>query len=139
MFKAEKFNNSVIHKLHQLVFRFDKSISKSLQQNIGLKYTSFMVLMSITKCGYCNQKFIADFLNLTEAAISTQIDVLEKEQLLHKKMDPNYRSQRVLTLTELGQKKLDQALEVIKPMTHNVFGILSRDEESQLCSILDKL
>ena len=139
MFKAEKFKNSLIHKLHKLVFKFDKDVSKSLQSKIGLKYTSFMVLMAIVKCGNCNQKYIADYLDLTEAAVSTQIDQLEKEGFLHKKMDPNHRSQRVLTVTEEGEQKLDQALEVIKPMAHSIFGILDSEEERQMCLMLDKL
>ncbi|MFZ2719967.1 MAG: MarR family transcriptional regulator, partial [Minisyncoccia bacterium] len=53
------------------------------------------------------QQRIAEFLNLTPAAVSRQIDTLSEEGLIKREQDPDSRRSHVVNLTPAGTSRLE--------------------------------
>lgn len=90
--------------LHKTVFSLDRYADRLLSENSHGTFSQFLVMTAIAKCPKVSQQKIAEFLNLTPAAVSRQIDVLVSAGFIARKEDPQSRRAHVIELTASGEK-----------------------------------
>ncbi|MFZ2556097.1 MAG: MarR family transcriptional regulator [Minisyncoccia bacterium] len=96
-----------MRNLHKTVFMLDRFADRLLAEKMGGTFSQFMVLMGIAQCPGLSQQRIAEFLNLTPAAVSRQIDTLSEEGLIKREQDPDSRRSHVVNLTPAGTSRLE--------------------------------
>lgn len=96
-----------MRNLHKTVFMLDRFADRLLAEAMGGTFSQFMVLMGIAQCPGLSQQKIAQFLNLTPAAVSRQVDTLSEEGLISRKQDPESRRSHIVDLTPAGEARLD--------------------------------
>lgn len=96
-----------IYLLHKIVHLLDKQADSFLQNELGITYTQFMILMFLEQQPHISQKEIASKLNFTQAAISRQIESLHYLEFLERQALPHNRRRNRLLLTTNGQTKLE--------------------------------
>lgn len=99
--------------LHKAVYLVDRSAERILKDHNGGTFTQFLVLMSIGKCPGLSQQKIADFLDLTPAAVSRQIDALVAQGHIDRAVDTKNRRSHIVTLTKSGETRLESMKDAL--------------------------
>jgi DNA-binding MarR family transcriptional regulator len=86
-----------------------------------------------------HQHHIAECFGLSAAAISRLIDVLVDKKYLTRTVDAANRRRHTLQLTDLGQEKVTQSIELIRTMEKELYSVLSEQELDQFKSMLQRL
>jgi MarR family transcriptional regulator for hemolysin len=126
-------------KLHRFVFLLEKLADQTLQQEAEMTFSQCMILRSLGINPDCSQRSIARCRDLTQAAVSRQVETLREKKLVLRKENAQNRREHILTLTAAGQKKLDQGMAIIQREFDAVFKAVSAAERTQLESAVDKL
>lgn len=124
------------HKLHSSLSRHGDNL---LQEKFDFGLSQFMILKAAGYSPNTSQCKVARFLNVTEAAVSRQIDSLVGRGLLTKIPNAENRREHVLELTEEGRERLAEAKVALEAVYKDLFSVLTHDEQSRLRMILGKL
>ncbi len=133
------FKNSLIFKVHHLVLLTDKLASKKLQESTGLSLSQFLLLSMLQCSPTVNQKQIANWLGVSEVAVSKQIEQLEKLGLVEKQGNQPDRKQKFWRLTTKGQSKFQSAIVIMHDLSEQWQGLLDQSELQLLNQVVDKL
>jgi DNA-binding MarR family transcriptional regulator len=133
------FTENVGFLLHKLMFIMDKRADENLQACCDLSYSQFLILMMIVKCQLPTQKIVSNNLNLTEAAVSKQIETLHQKGFVQRTINSHNRRENILQLTNLGQEKFQKSWSVLENMGKDVFEKLTAQEQESFRTILTKL
>lgn len=131
--------DKVTSGIHRLVAWMDKEADYLLRSNFNLSYTQFLVMCMVEDYEFASQRKIAECLNLTEAAISKQVDILYQGNFLIRKENPTNRREHILSLTETGLESLKKAKMYLDQKLQEMFVVLSDTEEQHLNNALEKL
>jgi len=104
-FPPENPYERFLRAIHKSVYVIDRNADRLLTEKEGGTFSQFLILMAIAQCSGLSQQKIADFLDLTPAAISRQIDSLVKAELIVRKQDPQSRRSHVVSLTPAGKSR----------------------------------
>ncbi len=104
-FPPENSYERFLRAAHKAVYVFDRKADRLLAETQGGTFSQFLVLMAIVQCPGLSQQNIASFLDLTPAAVSSQIDTLVKAELIERKQDPHSRRSHVVSLTTAGETR----------------------------------
>ena len=85
------------------------------------------------------QTTIATWLNQTEAAVSRQIGLLQKENLITKEVDPKNRRNHVIILTPEGGTFTHKAMRTLVKEYKPFFAELSSVQQEALNTMLEKV
>jgi DNA-binding MarR family transcriptional regulator len=111
-----------------------------LQDSCGLGMSQFKIIWVLTThSDGVLQTNIASWLNLTEAAVSRQIGLLEDEGLIHKTVDPHNKRNHMIGLSAKGKKRAQQAMEVLTEEYKPYFATLTGAEKDSLNAMLEKI
>jgi len=94
-----------LRAVHKSVYAIDRNADRLLTEKEGGTFSQFLILMAIAQCSGLSQQRIAEFLDLTPAAVSRQIDSLVKAGLIVREQDPQSRRSHVVSLTPTGEKR----------------------------------
>jgi MarR family transcriptional regulator for hemolysin len=94
-----------LRAVHKCVYAIDRSADRLLTEKEGGTFSQFLILMAIAQCSGLSQQKIAEFLDLTPAAVSRQVDALVKADLIVRAEDPLNRRSHVVSLTPAGEKR----------------------------------
>lgn len=125
--------------LHRIHFLLDRLGDQVLQEKHRITFSQFMTLFAIKHCGEVSQRHVADFQNITEAAVSRHIEKLRKSGLLNRIENPHNRREHILTLTEAGVRIADEAIETLDTNLKTVFQALSATEKQRLGQALETI
>lgn len=128
----------LLHQLHKIVFTVDKAADEILTKNINLTFSQFLILIAVTFKPKCSQKDIAKFLNVTEAAISRQILLLEKQGYITIYINKENRRENIITITKLGTKKRTQAEKLLGRESLDYFKDFTKSEAKQFHKLSEK-
>lgn len=131
-----------------MIERFDKSL-KVLMHNLGpqlinhthLGLTPGQVFMLhfIRKENQCTVSKLADKMEVAPSAITVMLDRLEAHGFVSRSRDTTDRRIVIITLTDDGEEKLDQVLEVRKKITQHCFNQMNPNELDSFIGSLEKL
>ena len=130
---------NIVYKIHGLVMAMDKEAEDFFHANLSLSYNKFLILFVIgDKCAG-TQKEVSDMTNLTEAAVSKQVESLRQSNYLTREENTKDRRQHLLKLTDSGEKILESALNIMHQNTSSFLSTLDDEELQNLNKYLDKL
>ena len=136
---SQNFSEAIAYKIHKAVFVMDKIADSALQNNCDLTLSQFLSLMVIIQNPNIKQIDIADFLEITEAAVSRQIDVLKNKKLITISQNEDNRRENLLFPTAQGKQIFTKSNEILHKTFNSLYQILTDKEKEQLEKILDKL
>lgn len=105
-FPPENSYERFLRAAHKAVYVFDRKADRLLAEAMGGTFSQFLVLMAIAQCSGPSQQKIAEFLDLTPAAVSRQIDTMVKAGIIVREQDPQSRRSHVVSLTPEGETQL---------------------------------
>ena len=136
---SNNFSDAIAYKIHKAVFVMDKVADFSLQNKLDLTLSQFFILMAVDRNPNVTQIEIAKFLELTQAAVSRQIEVLRNKKLISITQNERNRRENILHPTPLGQKLFKQASKILDETFGNLYEIMNEKEKENLEKSLDKL
>ena len=136
---SENFSEAIAYKIHKAVFVLDKVADTTLQSKIDLTLSQFLLLMVVIQHPNIKQIEIADFLELTQAAVSRQIDVLKNKKLITITQNEENRRENLVSPTASGNKVFNQANDILQTTFEDLYKVMTEKEKENLEKSLDKL
>lgn len=134
-----KLTDNIGFLLQHLTFMLARRNDILLQDELGIGYAQFKLLMVIKWKPFIRQKEIAQQLGQTEASISRQIKLMLEDGLLQSQQRPENRRERIAVLTPRGERICSEALAMLKKYHQPMFDSLSVDQRKQLTKSLSLL
>ena len=131
-------SQNITYNLHKLVFLLDKIADKALHEKIDITVSQFRILMAIDH-DTVSQCDIAHYWDMTEAAVSRQIDMLVELKLVRRKEDKENRRKNALYLSENGREKLAQSSFTLDKTYNEIYKAIDINEQTILVEGLHKL
>ncbi len=129
----------ITYTLHKLVFLMDKLADTTLRQEVKLTFSQFRILMAVGYKKDISQRDIADFWDLTQPAVSRQVELLMKKKLLSRRDNKENRREHLLNLTSAGEKILSQASQILNDTYSSIYKIIPKEEHGVILRNLDTL
>lgn len=136
---SENFSEAIAYKIHKAVFVIDKTADSSLQRKMNLTLSQFLILMNVVQKPGLTQIEIALFLEVTQAAVSRQIDILKNKNLISIKKNEENRRENLLFPTTLGQSTFDKSHQILDEAFDELYSAMNVKEKENLEKSLDKL
>ncbi len=136
---SENFSEKVAYKIHKAVFVMDKIADSTLQDNINLTLSQFLILMNIVQNQGLTQIEIANFLEITQSAVSRQIDVLKNKNLILIKQNEENKREHLLFPTSLGKQVFTKSNNILHKTFDDLLKVMDDREKENLEKSLDKL
>lgn len=116
-----EYSKTYLYKLHTLTNTLDKAFDLVLSEYAGVSFSQFSLLLSVNEFGSASQRSIADFLQVTPAAVSRQVEVANRCGYLYvKTVDGNRRKNRI-SLTLKGEKAIYKGHDSLEKYLFKVF------------------
>jgi DNA-binding MarR family transcriptional regulator len=130
-------SNKIDYLLQHVAAVLARQNDQVLQEQIGIGFSQFKILMVLKKSPQIQQKSIAQALGQTEASVSRQIKLMIEQGLLTTRIRPDNRRVHLTTLTSRGERFTDEAIRVLDRYHKPVFDRLTSKQQSQLIEILN--
>ena len=131
--------NNLGYLVQHLAAVLGKQTDQVLQEQLGIGFSQFKILLVLEWNPRVQQRTIANSLGQTEASISRQIKLLTAKGLLVVKRDPANRRKHITAPTTLGMQITEAASSIIRRSFGPEYAALGSDQQSQLLSSLQKL
>ena len=131
-------SRDITYNLHKVTFLMDKIGGAILEKELGLTLSQFRILMAIDKGEVC-QSHIAKFWEMTEAAISRQIDILLERDLIKSEENEENRRKNNLELTKLGKNILKKSFQALDKTYEAFYSQLDQNDRERLMNDLKKI
>lgn len=115
-------------RLHELIFAMDAFAERVLTRSFGTDHNHFVFLSPLAS-GPMDVTRLAQSLNLSKAAVSKRVPVLEREGWLVTASDPGHGRRLLITLTPKGQSLLRGAGRVLNERFTAMLAGLEIDPE----------
>ncbi len=123
----------------------DRHMDSFIKENTGYGLSQFKILVSIErahdckKSYECSQTAIAQLWGVSEAAISRQAGLLERDKLIQRTSDPNEKRRVMLKVTPKGKKMVAKTLGVLDKELARIFKPIPNPKRLQLSNHLKKV
>lgn len=134
-----KPTNNIGFLLQHIAFSLARQNDAVLQDELGIGFSQFKILMVLQWRPNVQQKQIADQLGQTEASISRQIKLMYDDGLLQAVPRPEDRREHITTLTTRGVRICEQAMDVLNKHHQPLFRQLTNEQQQQLLESLQIL
>lgn len=131
-----EMTNNIGYLLQHLSFVLARQSDQVLQEQLGIGFSQFKIMMVLQWDPSVQQKYIADKLGQTEASISRQIKLLHDDGMLTSQVRPENRREHITRLTTKGERVIDKAMEILNTYHAPVFSQLSSKQQEQLLEAL---
>lgn len=131
--------NTISYLLQHLASTIGKDVDQTLQEQLGIGFSQYKILMVLEWNPKVQQKAIAQSLGQTEASISRQIKLLESKGLITTKVDKNSKRARISTPTILGMQLTEAAASILRRGLGPDFSRMGEDQQTQLIKGLQAL
>jgi MarR family multiple antibiotic resistance transcriptional regulator len=125
--------------LHKLNLGLVRKAEVELQRELAISYSQFLILAAAAHAKAASQCHVARFLNITEAAVSRQVETLVDKGWLLRTPNPANRREHILVLTPAGVTIATKARGLVAGLHHHEFAVLTAAERGELDRILVKL
>ena len=117
------------YALHAVVFLLDQAADAILPV-LGLTYSRYLTMLTIERLGGATQRSIAEALGVTEPSASRAIRGLQDAGLVATASAPGSGNRRSVSLTDKGQRVVDEAAEHLETSFANLMrdaGLTAND------------
>lgn len=129
-------NDNLGYLFHHLSFVLARQSDQVLQEQLGIGFSQFKILLILEQSNGVPQKKIAVSLGQTEASISRQVKLLHDQGILTSEVSPNNRREHITRLTGKGMKLVEKANEILNAYHSPIFNNLSERQQQQLRELL---
>ena len=91
------------YKIHALVYSMDKLASDVLKKNSDVNFPQFLVILCAFENPGRTQRFVADWLQLTEATVSYMVTKLTRAGYMQTKLGANDSRSKAVYVTSKGE------------------------------------
>ena len=131
--------NNLSYLLQHLASVVSKQSDQLLQEQLGIGYSQYKILMVLEWNPRVQQRAIAESLGQTEASISRQIKLLQNKGLLVTRPDPANRRKHITAPTTLGMQITEAATAIMRRSFGPEFAQMGDDQLLQLINGLTRL
>jgi DNA-binding MarR family transcriptional regulator len=131
--------DSPILKIHKFIFLTEKLLDRELVSNYELSFSQFRVLSVISKHPGISQKQLATIQEMTQAAISRHIDVLERMHYVALATNSMNRKEHNLHLTQRGSDLYISAHDFVSDRSRIILDTLAAKQRNDLQDMFDVL
>ncbi len=110
---------------------------KPLLDRLNLTYTQYIVMMVLWEEKQVNEKFLCDALCLKSNTVTPLLQKLQEKGYIIKRKDKGDERYLVISLTEAGEKLMDQALSVPQTLAQEL--LLTKEDAATLYRILYRM
>lgn len=128
------------YRLNESARLFNEVVKKQMTSR-GISRTYFQILKYLESHNdeEITQKMICDFLMMKPSTISITLQGMENEGLIKRSKDQNDSRKMIIRLTDVGEQKSKEFKSIFKACDDILLSAISKEEESLLYEILDKL
>ena len=123
--------------MQRLSFLLARQNDQVLQEQLGIGFSQFKILMVLGWNPSYQQRHIADKLGQTEAGISRQVKLLKDKGFLETQINPNNRREHITIPTAKGKQITDKALEILNNYHAPMFELLNDKQKERLMDSLN--
>lgn len=134
-----KPSNTLSFKLHAVVCLLDEVANKLLQEGSNISLPQFLIVLCVYENPGSSQKFIAKWLQLTEATISHNLKLVLKKDLIKIKTDEKDSRFNKVYVTKKGSKTIEFLYPIYEDSLSKNFSSINKNEHEILSNSLDKL
>jgi DNA-binding MarR family transcriptional regulator len=131
--------NNLNYLINHLASVIGKQSDQLLQEQLGIGWSQYRVLMVLELNPRIQQKSIGKTLGLSEAGVSRQIRLLRKKGLLSSIVDPSNKRRHLSVATPLGIQVTDAANGILRRNFSQEFSKTADDQIMLLSASLRKL
>jgi DNA-binding MarR family transcriptional regulator len=117
---------------HHLSFVLARQSDQVLQEQLGIGFSQFKLLLILDKGIGIQQRDIAVKLGQTEASISRQIRLMQQSGLITSEVAPNNRRRHITRVTPKGKRVTDKAMEILNNYHSPIFARLTAKQQDQM-------
>ena len=128
--------DNIGYLLHHLSFVLDRQSDQVLQEQLGIGFSQFKILMVLKWNPSVQQKVIADNLGQTEASVSRQIKLLKNKGMLARKISSKNKREHITALTPKGERLTEAALEILNKYHSPIFARLGEKQRTEMLNSL---
>lgn len=132
-------SNNIGFLIQHLAFSLGRLNDQILQEQLGVGFSQFKLMMVLEKMPHIQQKDIAQALNQTEASISRQIKLLHNKGFLQTEVSPQNRRKHITTLTAKGLRYTDESMRILNQHYQPLFATLTARQLEQFAETLSLL
>ena len=131
-------NKEIIHQLINFAMKHRKIMQYYLDET-GVYHAQHRLLMEISRNPSASQKDIARSMDVSAATIAVSLKKLEKGGYIKKEMDEVDNRLNQITITEKGNRVVEQSKQIFDSIDRMVFEGFNEAEKSSLLVLLQKL
>lgn len=131
-------NKEIIHQLISFAMKHRK-IMQSYLDETGVYQAQHRLLMEIYHNQNASQRDIARLMDVSAATIAVSLKKLKKGGYINKEMDEGDNRFNQITITEKGNKVVEQSKQIFDSTDRKVFEGFTEEEKSALSVLLQKL
>lgn len=121
------FNQSIIFKLHEIVYTSDVLAENLLQSKLKISYSDFLVLMLINDYPQGTQNDLAQSLRIGKSALSLKLTKLEKNGFLNRAVKSSSKRENDLKLTNKGLQIVQKGGQILHASSQAFFKTVGKD------------
>lgn len=132
-------NDNLGYLLQHVATMLARQSDQVLQEQLGIGFAQFKILMLLGQEDAHQQREIAVRLGQTEASISRQIKLMHEGGLIFSQVSPNNRRKNITRLTPKGLRLTEHATEILNQYHSPVFNELSERQQLVLTDLLSTM
>ncbi len=126
-------------KIHKFMFLAHKMLDKELMKHCGISFSQCKILAAVLYHPGISQRQIADFEELTEAAVSRHISGLSTKGYILLVPNTKNKKQHILELTKQGTLMCKNALTIVEKKGEALLSTLSVSQQKTISDSFDTL
>ena len=134
----EKQNRTVMMAVCRTRHAWDHHV-KAVAMEIGIPDSYRAVISFLAKNPGANQKMVADFSNITTAAVNQTVKELIADGYVRKETDESDRRYTKLFLTQKGETTAAKLRERLHNSDQVITSVITPEKEAEMIELLDKI
>lgn len=131
-------NKKIIHQIIGFAMKHRKVMQNNLDET-GVYQAQHHLLMKISHNQNASQKDLAMSMDVSAATIAVSLKKLEKGGYINKEMDQGDNRLNQITITEKGNKVVEQSKQIFEAIDGKIFEGFTEEEKYILSTLLQKL
>lgn len=131
------FAKDVGTRVHKLACLMGRSAEQTLRTVGNLTFSQFRILVALLHGATLNQRTIAQYHGLTEAAVSRMLTTMQRQKLVQLVKDPANRRTHQLTLTPRGRRIAERAATKLESYFAKAFHGISASQRNSFLATID--
>lgn len=131
-------NKDIIYQLINFAIKHRKVMQNYLDET-GVYQAQHRLLMEISHNPNASQNDIAKSMDVSASTIAVSLKKLERGGYINKEMDEGDNRLNKITITEKGNKVVEQSRQIIESTNQRIFDGFTEEDKSILSFLLQKL